>query len=258
MSGKPLACLLVAALAGAATGCHSVLGPTPVGTDWRVIDTAHFSFNVRPDGVVSQSVGQLTDVLDDQYEVTVRTLDIRYAGRISMFLYESGADGGFESNRAGTAYPDTEAVRAAAGPPLDGSLFVLLSHEMNHVIQQNGIGRPGTSFMGEGLPSAVLSERYHSFGKTYLYAWTARNDAPIPSLARLVDDDLWDTHDQQMKYNASASFLAYLLEIGGPQRLKQLQPVSSADFASRFQAVYNRALADADRDWRTFCALRSR
>ena len=70
------------------------------------------------------------------------------------------------------------------GPPVDATLFVLLSHEMNHVIQQNGIGRPGTSFMGEGLPSAVLSERYHSFGKTYLYSWTARNDAQIPSLAR--------------------------------------------------------------------------
>jgi hypothetical protein len=233
-----------------------VLGPTPVGTDWRVIDTAHFSFNVRPDGVVSQSVGRLTEVLDDQYEVTVRTLDLRYAGRISLFLYESGGDGGFETNRAGTAYPDTEAVRAAAGPPVDGSLFVLLSHEMNHVIQQNSLGRPGTSFLNEGLPSAVLSERYHSFGKTFLYAWTARNDAQIPSLATLVDDDLWDTHNFQVKYNASASFLAYLLETNGAERLKQLYQVSSKDFEARFQATYGRSLADAERDWRAFCASR--
>ena len=213
MSGKARALLIAVALAGA--GCHSLLGPTPVGSDWAVIDTAHFSFNVRPDGVVRHSVGQLTEVLDDQYEVTVRTLDLRYAGRISLFLYESGGDGGFETNRAGAAYADTEAVRAAAGPPVDGSLFVLLSHEMNHVIQQNSLGRPGTSFLNEGLPSAVLSERYHSFGKTYLYEWTAANNARIPGLATLVDDDLWDTHNFQMKYNASASFLAYLLETNG-------------------------------------------
>lgn len=256
MSGKLLPALLIVALAGLATACHSILGPTPVGTDWRVIDTARFSFNVRPDGVVSQSVGQLTAVLDDQYEVTVRTLDIRYAGRISLFLYESGGDGGFETNRAGTAYPDTEAVRAAAGPPVDGSLFVLLSHEMNHVIQQNSLGRPGTSFLNEGLPSAVLSERYHSFGKTYLYEWTARNNAQIPSLATLVDDDLWDAHNFQMKYNASASFLAYLLETNGAERLKQLYPVSSKDFEARFQSVYGRSLADAEREWRAFCAAR--
>ena len=253
MSLKPLAFVLVAL---AAAACHSILGPTPVGSDWDVIDTAHFSFNVRPDGAVRQSIGRITEVLDDQYQFTIRSLDLRYAGRISLFLYESGADAGLESNRSGAAYPDTESVRAASGPPVDANLMVLLSHEMNHVIQQNSLGRPGTSFMGEGLPSAVLSERYHLFGKTHLYSWTALNEARIPALAQLIDDDLWDTHDQQMKYNASASFLAYLLETNGPSRLKQLHPVGSPEFAERFRTVYDRSLEDADRDWRTYCRTR--
>ena len=59
-----------------------------------------------------------------------------------------------------------------------------------------------------------------------------------------------------MKYNASASFLAYLLETGGAQRLKQLQPVASPQFEARFQSVYGHSLADAERDWRAFCAAR--
>ncbi len=134
------------------------------------------------------------------------------------------------------------------------NLFRLVSHELNHVIQQNGIGRPGTFFLGEGLPSAVLSERFHSYGKSFLYAWTAANDARIPALSLLVDDDTWDDYDTQTAYNASASFLAYLLETGGPPPLKQLQPVNSRDFQRRFQEVYGRSLDDAERAWRAFCA----
>ena len=192
-------------------------------------------------------------MLEDQYDYTTRVLDFRYAGRVSVFLYDSAADADMEG-ASGRAYPDTEAVRAVCLPPLDGNLFSLVSHEANHVIQQNGIGRPGTFFLGEGLPSAVLSERFHSNGKTFLYAWTAANNARIPALSLLVDDDTWDDYAAQTAYNASASFLAYLLETVGPVPLKQLQPVSSGDFERRFQEVYGRSLDDAERAWRSFCA----
>ena len=250
--------LLGVCLAAGVSGCHAVYGPTPVSGEWQVVDTAHYSFNVRPASFAAQNIGTLVEVLDDQYDATLRALDIHYAGRISLFLYKSAADADLDSERSGTAYPDTESVRVTAGGPLDGSLFVVLSHEVNHVIQQNAIGRPGTSFMGEGLPSAVLSERFHRYGPTFLYSWTASHDSEIPSLATLIDDDRWTEHDQQVAYNASASFLAYLLETGGPQRLKQLQPASSDAFEQRFREVYGRSLADAERDWRAFCAARGR
>lgn len=250
--------MLSVLLAATAGGCHSVYGPTPVKGDWQVLDTAHYSFNVRPGSFAEQNVGRLGEVLEEQYDATVRALDILYAGRVSLFLHDSAADAGLESERSGVAYPDTESVRATAVPPLNDGLFVLLSHEVNHVIQQNAIGRPGTSFMGEGLPSAVLSERFHQLGRTFLYDWTARRDAQIPSLSTLVDDDQWDSHDQQVTYNASASFLAYLLETGGPQRVKQLQPLTSAEFARRFSEIYGRSLSDAEREWRVFCAARGR
>lgn len=257
MSAKRLLLsLLLAATAG--SGCHSVYGPTPVKGDWQVLDSGHYSFNVRPGSFAEQNLGRLAEVLDEQYEATLRALDIRYAGRVSLFLYNSAADAGLDSERSGTAYPDTESVRATAVAPLNDGLFVLLSHEVNHVIQQNAMGRPGTSFMGEGLPSAVLSERFHQLGRSFLYDWTARRDAQIPSLSTLVDDDQWDSHDQQLTYNASASFLAYLLETGGPQRVKQLQPLNSDEFAMGFGEIYGRSLNDAERDWRAFCVSRRR
>ena len=257
MSARPMMLsLLLAAATG--SGCHSVYGPTPVKGDWQVLDTAHYSYHVRPGSFAQQNLGRLAEVLEDQYEATLRALDIRYAGRVSMFLHDSAADAGFESGRGGTAYPDTESVRATAVPPLNDGLFVLLSHEANHVIQQNAIGRPGTYFMGEGLASAVLSERSHQQGRTYLYDWTARSGAQIPNLSRLIDDDQWTGYDHRTAYDASASFLAYLLETGGPQRVKQLQPLTSAEFERRFSEIYGRSLSDAERDWRAFCAARGR
>jgi len=108
--------------------------------------------------------------------------------------------------------------------------------------------------MNEGLASAIMSERFHPGGKSFLYPWTARNAAQIPDLSNLVDDGTWGDYNSTLAYNASASFLAYILDQGGPARLKQLQRVRSSEFEARFEQVYGRSLDEAERDWRAFCA----
>ena len=128
-----------------------------------------------------------------------------------------------------------------------------MQQEANHVIEHNGIGPPATSFMNEGLASAVMSERYHAGGTSFLYPWKAANVARIPPIADLVDDARWDDVESQLAYRSSASFLAYTLDAGGPDRLKQLQTVRSSDFPARFQQVYGKPLEQADREWRAFC-----
>ena len=243
--------MLAAALAGHA--CHPILGPSSMDTNWKVIETPHFIFNVRPGSFAEQNIARLGEVLEDQYAFSLRALDLNYAGRISLFLYESAADADDTSERSGTAYPETGAVRAIVSPPLE-TTFGLVSHESNHVIQANALGPPATSFMNEGLASAIMSERFHPGGKSFLYPWTARNAAQIPDLSALVDDGTWGDYNSQVAYNASASFLAYILDEGGPARLKQLQRVRSSEFESRFQQVYGRSFDEAERDWRAFCA----
>jgi hypothetical protein len=247
--------MLVAALAWIGCGCHAILGPSEIDANWKVIDSPHFAFHVRPGSFAEQNIATLIEVMEDQYAFALGALDLRYAGRVSLFLYNNASDAGesIGSERSGTAYPDTEAARAIVSPPLE-TTFGLVAHESNHVILDNGVGPPATSFMNEGLASAVMSERYHAGGKSFLYPWTARNDARIPPIAELVDDSKWDDVDSQIAYNASASFLVYTLEAGGPDRLKQLRPVRSADFAARFQQLYGKPLDQADREWRAFCA----
>jgi hypothetical protein len=253
MAARLTGAALVAVLAWTGYGCHALFGPSELDTNWRVIDSPHFAFHVRPGSFAEQNIATLIDVLEDQYAFSLVALDIRYAGRISLFLFESAADADEQNERSGTAYPDTEAAHAIVSPPLE-TTFGLVAHESNHVIQYNGVGPPATSFMNEGLASAIFSERYYPGGKSFLYPWTARNDARIPPLTNLVDDGKWADTDSQIAYNASASFLVYTLDLAGPDRLKQLQAVRSSEFAARFQQIYGKPLEQAEREWRTFCA----
>jgi hypothetical protein len=122
---------------------------------------------------------------------------VRNGGRISGFLFASAAELDREFDRTGTAYPATESFAAVCVPPLGDGLLGLLAHEANHVVIENALGRPGTSFMAEGLASAVLSKRYHRAGRPFLYSWTYANRGRLPAVSALVNDGQWPTSDSQ-------------------------------------------------------------
>src|SRR6266542_1428872 len=80
--------------AAASVGCNRILGPTKTDSDWHVFDSVHFSLHARPGSFAEQSAPTLGQVLDDQYDATLRQLDVQYSGRNSGFLYNNAADGG--------------------------------------------------------------------------------------------------------------------------------------------------------------------
>ena len=246
----PLAVLL-ATLAG---GCNAVLGPSPPDGNWATFESARFTLHARPVSFAAEQSAYLAQVLEDQYDTTLRMLGARYAGRISGFLYASAADGGNEFDRSGTAYPATESFSATCTPPLEDGLLGLLAHEANHVIIWNGLGRPGTSFVNEGLPSAVVSERYHGAGRHFLYNWTRINRGRLPPILALVDDGEWPTSDAQLAYNTSASFLAYLIDTYGEVPLRQVYSASSDEFAERFRQAYGSPVEAIEAAWLRFAA----
>ena len=215
------------------------------------------------DAFAEQHVATFASVLDDQFATTVARLGLRYDGRITLFLHSSGLDAGLaddvgNGDRSGVAYPDTETVKVAVGPPLDGNLFSLLSHEVNHVILRNGLGRPGTTFMNEGLASAVLSERHHGLGPTFYYRWTASRRGQLPRLRQLANDDEWRSVEQSVAYSASASFLAYLIETRSISALRAIYYSTSANFSRTFETAYGEPLEAAESAWVTFCDQRAR
>jgi len=243
-------------------GCDQILGPTHVDDNWRVSERGRFAFYVRPDSFAERSLDTLSTVLEDQYDTAVARLGLTYSGRVSMFLFNSGTDAGFGNdngggNHSGTAYSMTASVRVACVPPLDIHLFSLLTHEANHVITQNGLGRPGTSFVSEGLASAVISERHGAYGRTFYYEWTAARRTQLPPIAALVDDAKWSGYQQPVSYGVSASFLAYLLETYGPVPFRSIYYAGSRDFAATFASAYGRPLDVAEREWIDFCVRRA-
>lgn len=237
--------------------CQSVLGPSSLDGDWTAHRSAHFTLQVRPGSFADENAAALAEVLEDQYQASISRLELGYAGRITGVLFPSAAEAGRLSDRSGTGYPETESFKAVCAPPLDAGLFVLLSHEANHVILWVSLGRAGTSLMREGLPSAVVSETYHSNGPSFLYDWTVRNATRLPPIADLADDDGWEGYPQDVAYNTSASFLAYLIDTYGPAPLKRLHGATSEVFERRFDEAYGRPLSQAEAEWKAFCAARS-
>src|SRR4029450_7420004 len=227
---------------GAASACQPHFGPSEIDTNWHTFDSVHFTLYVRPNSFAEMNQVRPREVLDVQYVYTQAALGVQYAGRISAYLYRDGEDAGLESNSAGVAYPRTEAMRATCPRPLHGNLYQLLQHEANHVIQQATLGRPGTSMVNEGLPSAVTSTRYHNYGKDFLYSWTASHLSAIPPLADLANDDKWN--GSEVQYKASASFLAYLIDLAGAAPIRMLYQVRSKDFAAKVQSLYGRSLEE--------------
>ena len=242
---------VAAALTG--TACNAVLGPSTPDTNWRVYDSARFALYARPSSFAELNAPRLADVLEDQYTHTVGVLDVRYGGRVSAFLYASAADAGRDFDRSGTAYADTGAFSAVCTPPLDDNLFSLLSHEANHVLIRGALGQPGTYLVNEGLATSVLSERYHALGRHFLYTWTRAHQSELPALADLADDSRWNSYPEQVAYNTSASFLAYLLDTYGPPPLKSIYYARSSEFVGRVLTAYGRSLQDLETDWLRFC-----
>jgi hypothetical protein len=249
--------LVVLAAAALLSGCEQVYGPTAPSREWQAYDTARFTLFTRPATFCESAAASLGEVLEDQYSYATSALHLSAGPRISMFLYNSRQDVTpvLPSDRSGVAFPETNAVHAVCVAPLDDNLKSLLLHEANHVVMQNALGRPGTSFVNEGLASAVMSERYGLIGPTFLYGWTDRNRSQVPRLADLVDDAKWSS-SSDVGYKSSASFLAFLLDRDGPDPLRQLYYARSADFAARSLEIYGRPLEALEQEWLAFVGVR--
>jgi hypothetical protein len=116
----------------------------------------------------------------------------------------------------------------------------------------NGLGRAGTFFFTEGLATAVLSERFHQTGRHFLFPWTRTNRAVLPRLTSLIDDGEWKKTPSDVAYRTSASFLAFLLDTYGADRLRQVYPLRSDRLPDQFAAVYGKSLDALEAEWLRF------
>jgi hypothetical protein len=239
----------VVLLAVSVSACEAVYGPTSPSANWVSHESSRFTLYARPDSFCASQSATLAQVLEDQYTYAVTVLGITAGGRISMFLYPDGRemDPPMQPS-SGVAFSETNAVHAVCAAPNNGNLWSLLSHEANHVIMQNALGRAGTSFMNEGLASALVFEREPGMGARGVHAWARANRSRVVRVADLADDAKWNSSSRD-GYQSSASFLAFLLERHGASALKQIYHARSAEFARRVQDVYGTSLETLEAEW---------
>ena len=252
---RQIAALAVLILLSLVLGaCNTVFGPTRPDANWRVYDTAHFSLYVRPGSFADENAARLGDILDDHYEHARRALGLEYSGRISAFLYDSptDADPDMPSSRSGVGFPVTAAMSAVCVAPLDSGLAGLLTHEANHVIFGRGIGPAGTSFMSEGMASAVMSPAHYPVLQTNIHSWARGHRPQLLPIRELMDDSRWEEFPDEIAYKSSASFLLFLMERYGAAPVRELFGVTSSDFERRAGEIFGRSLDELEADWLRF------
>src|SRR5687767_2362664 len=122
MNAEPLvAAVALAATIGSGAACNAMYGPTAPDRNWNVHETPRFSLYVRPGSFCESAATSLGEVLEEQYTHATRTLGLATQVRLSVFLYNSGAEvhPPLPSERSGVAFPDTQAVHAVCVAPLD-------------------------------------------------------------------------------------------------------------------------------------------
>ena len=251
---RSVALLVVTAVAG----CTEIYSPSAPDRNWTSVETARFTLLVRPGSFCKSAAPILGESLEDQYDNALSVLGLAASGRITLFLYNSPSEASppLGSDRSGVAFPETGAVHATCVPPLNDGLKSLLNHEINHVIVNRALGRAGTYFMNEGLASALVSDHIAPIGPTYLFAWAASNRNLLIPITTLVDDDRWQASPEQAAYNTGASFLAWLIQQHGRDRLKQIYQARSSEIAQRVSAVYGKRLEALEADWLAFVGSR--
>lgn len=250
MLANRLPVIVIAALSMSA--CDVAYGPTSPTGEWSTHDSSRYTLYARSGSFADASAAAILEVLEDQYTHTNAAFGFADGPHISAFLYNNGGEltPPLPQARAGVAFPDTNALHAVAFAPLDDNLRLMISHEANHVILFSGLGRAGTSFMNEGLASAVISERYAEIGRMFLYKWAGANRARLLRIVDLIDDSKWDSNSN-LGYNTSAAFLAFLIDRYGTAKLRQVYYAPSADFARRAAEVYGQPLEALEAEWLT-------
>ena len=248
MRANRLPAIVIAALSMSA--CDVAYGPTSPSGEWSTHDSSRYTLYARPGSFADASAAALLEVLEDQYAHTNAVFGFPDGPHISAFLYNNGGEltPPLPQARAGVAFPDTNALHAVAFAPLDDNLRTLITHEANHVILNGGLGRAGTSFMNEGLASAVISERYGEIGRTALSKWAGTNRTRLLRISDLIDDSKWDSNSN-FGYRTSAAFLAFLIDRYGTAKLRQVYYAPSADFARRAAEVYGKPLDALEAEW---------
>jgi hypothetical protein len=138
-----------------------------------------------------------------------------------------------------------------------------MNHEQFHLYSLL-LGAP-TTFFVEGIAVAYQvdplagdyeareksGERVHDVAREY------RRSGRLLPVSQIVESAGWNTGDFTVTYIEAGSFVRYVADVHGIDRMKQVfRTIGQADglaaIAARFQSVYGVSLAQAEQEWLAF------
>jgi len=239
------------ALAVTLTACsrHAVspTDPTPAVPLAQTLESASYVFRF--------STGDTVDPVWQQvyYEWAVAALDVRVPQRVAYNKYQSRSQMGDLTGHYDTnGYAEPAAFTVHTIWPID-------NHEVIHVYSAL-FGSPVALF-NEGLAVAHqtdpargdLTPRWNGVD---LHDWakTFRRQGALVPLDRLLASADFRRVDPNVTYPESGSFVRFVLERYGLDRVKQFFRTGSPSdppesVRQQFQTVYGRSIADVEHDW---------
>jgi hypothetical protein len=159
-------------------------------------------------------------------------------------------------------YPDTATIRATLS--IRSYQFINHSDLEIHTINPNE-NHEIIHFLTDpyGVPPRAILEGtvfmlHGTFNGRSVHTVTAQflRQGSLPTLRAMIDQATRTRLDPQIWVPASASFVGFLVEMWGPQRLLELYraPTGSTSyeqFARAFETVYGSSCDDAEKQWRT-------
>jgi len=245
---------MVAWVAVAAAGCSSSPASPSAPGDVLMsvrLETAHLVFHYSPGDVVDARRAEAF------HDWAVSFLDVTCPKKVDYYKFKDRAQQFQLTQRAVTGW-------ALAAPAFEVWTYMpFMNHEQFHLYSIL-LGSP-TTFFVEGIAVAYqvdplvgdFESREKSGQPVHDVARGYRREGRLLPLSQIVTSAGWNTGDFTLTYIESGSFLRYMADVHGIEKMKQVfRTVGQADtvatVSGKFGSIYGMSLGEAEKQWLAF------
>jgi len=219
----------------------------PAENGWRLDrESEHFTYYTQPGQRIPDWAVELNEIT---YAKVARLLPVTRVTRVKYYKYRSQADLQPVFGRPRKGYADQTDEGGAVH-----SVYSCHPHEVIHVLTYP-LGRPPALFE-EGI--AVAYDWRFTVEKGEVYALAQgkllRQELfPLPSILATRD---FQAHDSTTAYVVAGSFVKYLMDTYGPDKMRSLFTVPRygdvQEIEVAFQEIYGQSISEMESEWWAF------
>jgi len=219
---------LVLGLIGVSSGCTRLACTFQNDLDWKLQQSEHFIFYFRANSLAERDIHRIIPEKETGFHTIINRLNVHFNGVIHYYMYnpeergQIGADG-----HANAAFETVYEIYSG---------YLTGCHETAHVIAQQTIGSGKTQMMLEGLAVALAGPYRGNNLISEMMSDYKRSNRLIPVHELIANPG---KYDEGPFYVQGGSFVNYLLEKYGSDKIKRLYTTNRDEFAAVFGTVYS-------------------